>query len=97
VYINFWQPKVAAGSHRKIAVMMVNDTYDGTDVDLTLSVERGPAKALQSTKLTIPALGQQTWRFEVQFPTEPGDYILRATARHPGADPTVSFRKFRVE
>ena len=97
VYINFWQPKVAPGSRRKIAVMLANDTYDAADVDLTFSIERGPAKAVQNTKLAVPALGQQTWRFDVEFPSEPGDYILRATARHAGAEPTVSFRKFRVE
>lgn len=99
VYINFWQPKVAASSRRRIAVMMVNDEYEGADVDLTLTIERGPAKAMQKAQVNIPALGQQTWRFEVTFPPEPGDYILRAVARSskPGVEPTVSFRKFRVE
>ena len=99
VYINFWQPKVAPSSHRKIAVMMVNDEYEGADAGLTLTIEGGSAKATQAARVSVPALGQQTWLFEVTFPSEPGDYILRAVAKQykPGAEPTVSFRKFRVE
>lgn len=98
VYINFWQPQVVAGSKRKIAVMMVNDEYEGVDVDLTLALTRGGVKAMQAARVTIPALGQQTWRFDVGFPNTPGDWVMAAVARpsKAGAEPTVSVRKFRV-
>jgi len=98
VYINFWQPQVTAGSKRKIAVMMVNDEYEAADVGLTLTITRGGVKAVQAARVAIPALGQQTWRFDVGFPNEPGDYLMSAVARtsKPGAEPTVSVRKLRV-
>jgi len=99
VYINFWQPKVAAASKRKIAVMIVNDQYEAADAGLTLTIESGHAMTKQTASVNIPALGSQTWRFAVAFPNEPGEYILRAVAQpsKPGAEPTVSLRKFRVE
>ena len=41
VYVNFWQPQLAAGSTRSYRVMLVNDTYEPAKGKLTLAWEAG--------------------------------------------------------
>lgn len=101
VYINFWQPEVPAGSKRRIFVLMVNDEYEENRGRLALSFqpEGAPQSAEQELPFVIPALGQQTFKFDVEMPRNPGKYLLRVTAHPAGKghdDPTVSRRWLRI-
>ena len=102
VYINFWQPTIDAGSKRRIFVMMINDEYGEAKGNLALSLEGEDGKEVLRRELAfaIPALGQQTYRFDVDLLVKPGNYLLKATASQVGersAGPTVSRRKVSVK
>ncbi len=99
VYLNFWQPKAAAGAERGIAIMMVNDEASLARGRLVLAVigERDKEMARAETPFLIPALGQQTYQLTVRIPDTAGNYQLKATAYPEVGTPTVSRRKFAVE
>ncbi len=101
VYINFWQPKVQAAAKRRIAVMVVNDDYGAVEGKLSIGFgKQGSAGAVADiADASVPPLGQQSYRFDLQFPDQPGDYVLRAVLQpsKAGAEPTVSVRKVRVD
>jgi beta-galactosidase len=97
VYINFWQPKLKAGTERRIAVMMVNDYSRDVNGSLNLTLERGGATVARwAQPFALPALGAFTYTFDFKAPEAPGAYLLKATARHSG-EPTVSRRKLEIQ
>ena len=101
VYINFWQPTLEAGAKRRFMVSVINDEYQEAAGKLTLSLEtpEGNAVVRGEQPLHVPALGQQTYRFDLEIPGSPGEFILKAVAdakRKPGATPTMSRRKVKV-
>jgi len=101
VYINFWQPTLEAGSKRRFMVSVINDEYQEAVGKLTLSLEtpEGNAVVHEEKSLRVPALGQQTYRFDLGIPTSQGEFILKAVAdakRTPGTTPTLSRRKVKV-
>jgi len=100
-YINFWEPQVAAGSQRKIAVMMINDEYRASSGKVKLQLERNQSLigSEQGWAFELDPLGQQTYVVTVPFPDIPGDYILRVIATPdgtPDSESTVSLRKFTI-
>jgi hypothetical protein len=101
VYINFWQPTLEAGAKRRFAVMVINDEYQEATGRLTLSLEtpEGKGAVRSELPLRLPALGQQTYKFDLDIPSSPADFILKAVAdakRKPGITPTISRRKVKV-
>src|SRR5208337_3131910 len=101
VYINFWRPTVEAGSRQRFFVMMINDEYQEAKGNLALSLEGEDGKEVLRRELpfSIPGLGQQTYRFDVEIPVTPGKFLLKATALHTGAtsaDATISRRKLSI-
>jgi beta-galactosidase len=100
VYVNFWQPSVAANSERRFAVMMINDEYAAARGKLTLTLEdeSGSVAARTEAPFEIPALGQQTYSLDLRMPSRAGEYLLKATAAPDGAGktPTLSRRKVAV-
>ena len=101
VYINFWQPKLAAESKRTYTVMTVNDYPEAVSGTLSLAFtsDDGAATTRAEQPYAIPGLGQQTYQFDLQTPRAEGKYVLVATAQ-PGAgpakEPTLSRRKVTV-
>ena len=101
VYINFWQPTLEAGAKRRFMVMVINDEYQEATGKLTLSLEtpEGKEAVRSELPLSLPALGQQTYRFDLDIPSSPGDFVLKAVAqakRKPDITPTISRRKVKV-
>jgi len=81
--------------------MVINDEYQEAAGHLTLSLEtpEGNAVVHSEQPLQVPALGQQTYRFDLEIPGSPGEFILKAVAearRKPGTPPTLSRRKVKV-
>jgi hypothetical protein len=99
VYLNFWQPRLAAAARRSFAVMMVNDEAGAARGRLALAVVGGGGKevARAETPFLIPGLGQQTYQLDLRIPDAAGDYQLKATAYPESGAPTVSRRKFVVQ
>lgn len=101
VYINFWQPTLAAGSKRRFRVMVINDNYDEAKGTLALGFgsEDGTVAGRRERSFALPGLGQQTYEFDLEVPSVPGKYLLKAelaTGANAGKKPTLSRRKLSV-
>lgn len=97
VYINFWQPKLDAGTKRTFRVMMVNDTEQTMQGTLALALEPaagGAAVAHTETAFDVPGFGQAHYDIELEMPQLHGEFLLKAVA-DPGhsISPTLSRRK----
>lgn len=99
VYINFWQPFLVAGSKRRLLVMVINDQYEevtGTLVLRFVTVDDKESSRVEGPFM-LSALGQMTYKFELDVPSDPGKYILKAEAYITGNKfPTISRRKMSV-
>ncbi len=95
VYLNFWQPALAAGEERRFAVMLVNDGNRPRRglLSLTLEDSAGGRAARQETRFEIPALGQVTYALPMTIPDGEGNHLLTASAVPEDGDPTISRRK----
>jgi len=101
IYINFWQPKLAAASKHRFRVMLVNDEPQSVKGNLVLAfapASGGDDMVHRETALEIPPLGQMTYDFFLEVPRTPGDYLLSAKAYWPARpwSPTVSRRKVTI-
>jgi beta-galactosidase len=103
VYINFWQPELAAGAARTYRVMMVNDTYEPAKGKLELAWEEGGGGKAEGGRkawqFELPALGQASYDLPLTTPDKPGKYVLKARAFWDGKpfSPTLSRRKVTVK
>ena len=102
VYVNFWQPTLAADSPRRFLVMMINDDAEPVAGKLALSLESagGQEVARQELPFSLRALGQFSYNVDLRIPKVTGDYLLKATAAPSGgrpAAPTVSRRRVTIK
>jgi beta-galactosidase len=100
VYLNYWRPRETPRSKREIAVSLVNDGYEASAGALTVHF-RQPGEAPRTAATTpyaVAPLGQQTYRFDVEFPDSAGKYVLEVLAQpqKAGAQPTLSRRKVEI-
>jgi beta-galactosidase len=98
VYLNFFQPTLAAGETRSFRVMMVNDRYEAEkgELRLALEAEDGREVARTARPFEIAPLGTLTHDLELEVPAETGRYLLKATAVAESGARTVSRRKVRI-
>ena len=101
VYINFFQPRLEAGSERRIAVMMVNDEPRPVagKLALSLSTPGGEALARMERTFSLGASGAQTVEFLLSVPRRAGQCRLEAAAAAAGPGPartTVSRRNVEI-
>jgi beta-galactosidase len=102
VYVNFWQPKLAAGAERSYRVMLVNDTYEpaGGKLELVWQLDSSDRAAGSNQRdFEVPALGQATYDVILATPAVVGRYTLTAKAYWAGKpwSPTIARRKVAVE
>jgi hypothetical protein len=99
VYVNFWQPKLAAGTDRIFTVTLINDEPEAANGNLVLAFEPedGGEAARVESRFSLEPWGSQTRPVAVRVPSRPGNYLLRVSAAAAGAAPTVSRRKVEVE
>jgi beta-galactosidase len=99
VYLNFWQPRLAAGSTHAMAVSLVNDEYEVAQGRLEVSLEKeGKKLSRQETDVTVGPLGQQTYVLNLPIPDEKGPCAVKATLhRIRGVEEVVSMRKTAIE
>jgi hypothetical protein len=99
VYLNFWQPKLAAGTTHPMAVSLVNDEYEAAHGNLVVTLEAGGKELTRrERKVTVGPLGQQTYIVSLPIPSERGPCVVKATL-HRGGDSAevVSKRKSAIE
>jgi beta-galactosidase len=98
VYLNFFQPTLAAGETRSFRVMMVNDRYEAEKGALRLTVEAkdGREVARASRPFEIAPLGTLTHDLELEVPSAPGRYLLKVTAVAESGSRTVSRCKVTI-
>lgn len=102
VYINFFQPKLEAGSHRSFRVMVVNDQPRPVSGTLLLSIETVSGKELTraAQRFELKELGDASHQIALTIPNVAGKCILKATTPLDGdfaVKPTVSRRWVTVE
>ena len=102
VYINFFQPALAAGAPREFLIKMVNDYQRPVSgvLALTLETRQGVTLARQERPFEIKALGAGDFTMTLSIPASAAkNLILRATAtpaKAEGIPPTVSRRRVDV-
>ena len=101
VYVNFWQPELAAGSHRSYRVMLVNDTYEPAHgrLELVWQTPDGQGASVKSERdFEVAALGQASYDITLATPAESGKYVLATKAYWDGKSwsPTVARRNVIV-
>jgi len=98
VYVNFFQPTLAAGKARRFQVMMVNDLYAAEKGELGLTLEREDGREVvrAAKAFDIAPLGTLGHELELAVPSEPGRYLLKATAVTESGSRTVSRRKVTI-
>jgi beta-galactosidase len=99
VYLNFWQPKLAAGKTHAMAVSLVNDQYDAAHGKLVVSLEAaGKELSRRETDVTVGPLGQQTYVVNLPIPSDKGPCVVKATLQRAGdTAKVVSKRKSTIE
>jgi hypothetical protein len=99
VYLNFWQPKLAAGVNRPMAVSLVNDEYEAARGKLVVSVAVNDKTLVRrEMDVEVGPLGQQTYIVNLPIPSEKGPCVVKATMRRTGAtEEVVSRRKSVIE
>ena len=99
VYLNFWQPKLAANADRRFAVVMVNDEQEAARGRLSLTLEspEGRELARAEKSFEVAGLGQQTYVFDLKVPAARGACLLKAAAQTAGGKPVLSRRKVTVQ
>ena len=97
VYLNFWQPKLAAGVSRPMAVSLVNDEYEAAQGKLVVSVEVGGKELVRrETDVAVGPLGQQTYIVNLPIPSEKGPCVVKAAMRRTGSTTEVVSRRKSV-
>lgn len=99
VYLNFWQPKLAAGKTHEMAVSLVNDEYEAAKGRLVVSLEAGGRQLVsRETEITVGPLGQQTYVLGLPIPSDKGQCVVKATLHRTGdMTEVVSKRKSVIE
>jgi hypothetical protein len=96
VYLNFFQPTLAAQTTRTFKVMLVND-YDrhvSGKLVLTLQDQKGRVAAQAERDFSLAALGDQTLEVPLSIPRLSGKYVLKATARQSRTGERTASRRW---
>jgi beta-galactosidase len=102
VYVNFFQPTLAAGSPRTFKVMLVNDEYQPVRGTLLLTLESQAGQTLTRAErpFQLGELGDASYELPLAVPDTAGKCTLKATATPAGPNapaPTISRRWVTVE
>jgi len=98
VYLNFFQPRLSPAEKRSYRVMMVNDTYEEKSGALVLTLHDANGREVRraTAPFSVAPLGTLSRDLELEAPAALGPYLLKATAKQPNGESTVSRRKVTV-
>jgi beta-galactosidase len=96
IMINFWENSAPAGEMKEVEIYAVNDLGNDWEGGLSLAVNKGEQEiTARKADVKIGAFGQLIHVFEIEIPSEPGDYELVAELEY-GGEPVRSIREFSV-
>jgi beta-galactosidase len=83
VNVDFWEPKLQAGTRHSFTIVLTNDTDEAESGKLTLTLEPragGGEPRRAETSFAVPALGQQKYDLELTIPRTESESELKASA-----------------
>ncbi|RYG69022.1 hypothetical protein EON80_10545 [bacterium] len=95
--IDYWETPVQGGAKQSLPVVVFNDLYKGWKGNVNFRLRRGGETLVDENHVvSIDPLGSQTIRFDLNVPTEPGEYEIQASLVSSRTEHVVSSRKLRV-
>lgn len=102
VYLHFWmgEIKVNAKKPGRFPIVLINDEYSKLKGILELRIETTDGKLVKKTEkpFEISELIADTYLIDCEYPTEPGEYVVKAIAHPENYEPktTTSIRKLKM-
>ena len=102
VYLHFWMGEIKVNSDVKgrFPVILINDEYITLNGKLEIRIEKpdGTLVKMAEKPFEISELIADTYLLDCEFPTEPGEYIVKAIAHPDNYEPntTTSTRKLKM-
>jgi len=95
--LDFWAEEAKAGSRTPLKVFVINDLYADWQGDVRLRILKGGQEVWSQSKACgVAGLGRDISEFSVQFPSEPGRYVIQAELKDGTGKTIRSLRDFKV-
>ena len=96
--LDFWAEEAKSGSSGQLKVFVINDLYTNWQGDVRLRILKGDTEVWsQSKACSVAALGREIPEFSVQFPAEPGRYVIQAELKDGTGKTIRSLRDFTAQ
>src|SRR5262249_17363484 len=97
VYLNFFQPTLAAGAERSLKVNLVNDLPEPLEGELILALldARDHQVARATRRFQMQELGEAAFELTLAIPAAKGKYLLKAVATPEGRGATMGSTQSR--
>ncbi|HXK60994.1 MAG TPA: glycoside hydrolase family 2 TIM barrel-domain containing protein [Acidobacteriota bacterium] len=96
--LDFWFEEVAPGSLHDTKVFLINDLYEPWQGDVRVSILKdGEEIWSRASRCLVKGLGRNVPVFAVEFPKEPGEYLLQAELKDSVGKTIRSQRVFTVQ
>jgi hypothetical protein len=102
VYLHFWMAeiKVNRDAQGRFPIVLINDEYRKLKGKLEIRIENLDGKLVKQTEkpFEISELIADTYLIDCEYPTEPGEYVVKAIAHPENYEPntTISTRKLKM-
>lgn len=102
VYLHFWMAeiKVNGGKPGKFPIVLINDEYKKLKGKLELRIETMDGKLVKQAEkpFEVSDLIADTYVIDCDYPTEPGEYVIKAIAHPENYEPstTTCIRKLKM-
>ena len=102
VYLHFWMAEIKVNSDVKgrFPVILINDEYRKLKGRLEIRIEKPDGKLVKMAEkpFEISELIADTYLIDCEYPTEPGEYVVKAIAHPENYEPetTTSIRKLKM-
>ncbi len=91
VYLNFWQPRLTAGSTREYSISLVNDEDRARwNADFAFNDEGGKLFAEEERSIHLEPAGAESYTVSLRTPDAPGGYGLDAVVQSKWDSDTVT-------
>jgi hypothetical protein len=102
VYLHFWMGEIKVNSslNGRFPVILINDEYRNLKGRLEILVEKTDGTLVSKNQILfeISELMADTYLIDCEYPTEPGEYVVKAIAYPDNYEPgtTTSIRKLKM-
>jgi hypothetical protein len=102
VYLHFWMAEIKVDplAQGRFPIILINDEYQKLEGKLEIRIETPDGQLIKSAEkpFVISELNADTYLIDCEYPTEPGEYIVKAIAHPENYKPnaTTSIRKLKM-